>query len=97
MVFLFPGHTLADHTAAIHFDITPFVYSTFDDLYPDRTVYLGRVINDTVLTAIRKDPGVELVEYETKVFLDDTSVYRAPLSSCKSSHFNYRQVAKIIR
>jgi len=82
MIFLAPGHSLQAHSEAIHRNITPHVYTTFDKLYgDDKVVYLGASIDDELLAAIRSDPKVELVEYDTKAF-PNLSVYRAPLQRC---------------
>jgi hypothetical protein len=81
MIYLSPGHTLAAHSEAVRLNITPYIFSTFDDLYQDKVVYLGSRIGEELLEKIRADPGVELVEYDTEAW-PDASVYRAPLSSC---------------
>jgi len=60
IVYLVPNHSLEQHSAAIHRDITPFVRTTLR-LIKDRIVYGGRGIDGELLSAIRADPKVEKV------------------------------------
>ncbi|KAH6711535.1 hypothetical protein BKA61DRAFT_611155 [Leptodontidium sp. MPI-SDFR-AT-0119] len=56
-VFLFPGHSIEEHSAAIKTDITQYIMFVFDKLYTDRVVYSARGIDDDLLAAIRSDRG----------------------------------------
>jgi soluble P-type ATPase len=63
-VFLFPGHSIEQHSAAIKTDITPHIMHIVNKLWADRVVYSVRNIDNDLLAAIRSDPGVEFVELD---------------------------------
>ena len=63
-VYLLPGHTLAQHSAAIGRDIQPYIFTVLDYIHKDRTVYAGRGIDEELLDLIRMDKGVEYVREE---------------------------------
>jgi len=60
-VYLLPGHTLAQHSAAIGRDIQPHISRVLDSIHKDRTVYIGKNIDEELLDLIRMDKGVEYV------------------------------------
>jgi hypothetical protein len=67
-VFLFPGHSLEQHSEFIKTDLTPHIMHIFS-FDKNRVIYSARDVNDLLLAAIRSDPGVEYVEYDYKVEL----------------------------
>lgn len=58
-VYLAPGHSLEEHSAAIHRDITPYVGNS--SFFKKKNAYYGRGIDDELLSAIRADPKVDQV------------------------------------
>ena len=66
IVYLHPGHTLAQHSAAIGRDIQPFVFTVLRLIHKTRTVYIGKNIDEELLDLIRMDKGVESVREEGK-------------------------------
>ncbi|KAF2242909.1 hypothetical protein BU26DRAFT_523907 [Trematosphaeria pertusa] len=60
-IYLFPGHSFKHHSHVVGTDMTPYVQYSFDGMYPGRVVYSYEAVDDTLLDAIRKDPGVDWV------------------------------------
>lgn len=69
-VYLFPGHSIEQHSAAIKTDLTPYITHIFDKHYTDRVVYSARNVDNSLLAAIRSDLGVEYVTYDYSVEID---------------------------
>jgi hypothetical protein len=69
-VYLFPNYSLEQHSRTIKTDIALHIMNIFDTLYYDRVVYSAQDVDDSLLAAIRSDPGVEAVEYDYNVYAD---------------------------
>jgi len=64
-VHLSPDHSLEQHSATIHRDITPYAKDT-RRFHKAKNVYYGRGIDDELLSAIRADPKVEKIPVRLK-------------------------------
>jgi hypothetical protein len=69
-IYLQPGHTIADHNAAIGTKIEPFLkFKPYKQRVSERIdqgeqiVYTANNVDNDLLAAIRADPGVEEVDY----------------------------------
>lgn len=84
IVHLSLGHSIEAHSHAIKSDISPHLDRTIETKSRITTVYVGHNISSPLLHAIRADPGVSLVEYETLPFPPGTSrpAHQAPLHGC---------------
>ena len=61
-VYLSSGHSIQQHSATIQKRITPYMRSTFDGIPIHEIVYRASGIDEKLLSAIRSDPIVYLVE-----------------------------------
>lgn len=84
VIHLAPGHSIEKHSLAIEVDITAHVDHILDTKSKVEITYVGRNISSSLLTAIRKDPQVRLIDYETGPLPVGgfTPVHQAPLQGC---------------
>lgn len=84
VVHLAPGHSIEKHSSSIKTDMTPHIDRVADTKNKIETTYIGHNISSSLLNAIRSDPQVKLVEYETGPLPIGgfTPVHQAPLSGC---------------
>lgn len=84
IVHLRPGHSIDAHSSAIKANITPHIEQILDTKNKRTTIYVGHNIPEDLLTTIRSDLGVTLVEYKTLPFPGGTSkpAHQAPLEGC---------------
>lgn len=62
LVTLFPGYTLEQHSDAIGEDIWPYIWTAYS-INSDHILYIGKDIGHELLRSIRRDQGVNFVEY----------------------------------
>jgi hypothetical protein len=72
ILYLAPEHSVDDVSRAIGIDLQPHVGGTLPMRHKDYSVAVEvKQVSETLLTAIRSDPGVKMVEQNTKVYLID--------------------------
>jgi hypothetical protein len=84
VVHLAPGHSIEKHSSSIKTDITSHIDRILDTKSKIETTYVGQNISSSLLTAIRSDPQVTLLEYATGPLPIGgfTPAHQAPLSGC---------------
>lgn len=84
IIHLGPGHSTDSHSNAIKSNITPYIDRILETKNKATTIYIAHNISDVLLTSIRSDPGVTLIEYETLPLPPGTSkpTHQAPLQGC---------------
>ncbi|CAO2651847.1 Nn.00g001300.m01.CDS01 [Neocucurbitaria sp. VM-36] len=67
LVTLRPGYTMADQSLAVGTNMEDNVKTIFTNVRPDRVFFLCTDVNDELLTRVRVDMGVEVVECNYKL------------------------------
>jgi hypothetical protein len=62
LVYLYPGHSLADHSAAVGTDMATYMRADADTISKEYIVYTCKGVGEYILARIRADPGVEAVD-----------------------------------
>lgn len=78
------GHSIEKHSSAIGQDITPYIHQYEETKDKNEIIYSGQSISESLLTTIRADPGVSLVEYKLSPPEPGTHkpLYQASLQGC---------------
>lgn len=69
-IYLAQGYSVEQHSATVQHDITPHIRTIFG-FNEDKLVYWGQRIDEELLSVIRADPNVELVDGNPRVDLSD--------------------------
>jgi hypothetical protein len=69
-VGLQPGYMLDQHEATIGISLRSYINYVFDQPYREYVAYSAHDVHDTILVAIRADPGVAWVEVQRKPELE---------------------------
>jgi hypothetical protein len=66
LVELQPGHTIAQHERVIGISLQLIIDHVFDPPWRGKVAYSAHHVDDSLLAAIRADPGVEMVAVSRK-------------------------------
>jgi hypothetical protein len=83
IIHLAPGHSIEDHSSAIRTEITPYIHR-LEETNKKGIIYTGKSIPYSLLSTIRADPRVSLVDYMLSPPTEGTPKpsYQAPLQGC---------------
>lgn len=65
IVYLLPGHSLADHVKKVSPDLMKHVDHVYSFI-TDQVVYVGKGVDASLLAAIKADTNVETVEVQSE-------------------------------
>jgi hypothetical protein len=71
VVYLSPTHSLDEHSRFVGTDMTRYIEMIWDQLFPDKVVYVADRVSDDLLDKIRRDRGVEQVECDGRPTVED--------------------------
>lgn len=70
ILYLAPEHSMEDVSRVIGIDLQPYVDNVLPMRHQDYSVAVCvKGVDESLLTAIRSDPGVKMVERNTKIYL----------------------------